>query len=438
MTKILIAEDIPSHNKGEEALLLGLIKSVQNMAPCEFFMLSLNPEDDQQNYGDLVKIIGARGITPAHILDSVGSTAKKAFNITQFKLRYKLFAMAFKVLGRNALKIMPHPVWRSYCDADLVLMAHDSFFSPRYHGTLANFCHALKKPVAIYASTTENPLFHTPEHVNSAEKKALAADMSKVPLTLLRERISLENLKKIGLDPKKNNIHVHADLAFIVDPASPEDADAILAKEGIPRDRPLIGMTMTQRKTHFSYRHLPVAERMEKSMEAIAESIDFMTEKLGANIVFIPHSIGPSKILDDRIAAEMLRARAKNPEQIFSITTEYSVRELKALAGKLDMAVGARLHFIIDALCNNVPSLLITHIGDTRCHGIVGDMAGQEHWVYNIDSINGPEITALVKELWEKRDDVRKELENIMPGIKQDVYNHGKRLKEMFDNYKAN
>ncbi len=425
--KILIAEDIPSHNKGEEALFLGLVESLKPLGATEIAMLSCNPLVDAKNYQGMANIIDARGITPAHLVDytSAGRFGKY-LNMLQFFFKYAAFGMLYKVLGRKALGIMTNSVWRAYCDADLVLMAHDNFFSPRYHGLLANFCHALGKKAVIYAGTTENPLFHSNKRFARA---LLKSSLEKLPLILLREEISRKNLGKLGMDISKPNIAVHTDLAFLVEPISREEANALLDKENIPRDRPIIGMTMTRRKLHFAYRHLPLEERYRKGTEAMTALVDYMTEKIGATVVFLPHSIGPTKMLDDRIIAEEIRSGAVNPARIFNIGTEYSVRQLKGMAGEFDMAVGARLHFIIDAVCKHVPSLLITHDGDARCHGIIGQMAGLEQWLYNVDNIEAGSLIALTQKLWDEKQAIKTYLESKVPVLKEDTYMHGKRLK---------
>lgn len=438
MRKILIAEDIPSHNKGEEALMLGLIKSLKNMEPVEFSMLSLNPEHDASNYKGLIKIIDARGITPAHVLDSQASVLRKTSNILNFWLRYALFAILFILLREKATKIMTNPTWKAYCDADLILMGHDSFFTPRYHSAIALFCAALKKPVAMYAGTAENKLFHTKANEKKLAKAIMRYAISKVPLILLRETISYDNLVNgLGLDPKRQKIEVHPDLAFIVDPSSPERASEIMQIEGVPTDKPLVGMTVSMRHMQHCHYELPLEERTQKSIEALTAAIDYMVEKFDANIVFIPHSIGPSRYLDDRATADLLIERAKHPERIFNIRTEYSVRDLKALAGKLDIAFGARLHFIIDAVCNHVPSIIMTRQVEARSHGIIGDMVGLKDWVYSVHAIDAKSLTALLQKLWEQKSEVRAYLENKMPEIKADVYTHGQRTEELLKSYHA-
>ena len=429
--KIVIAEDIPSHNKGEEALFIGLVESLKLLGPSELFLFSLNPESDSRNYQGQATIVDARGITPAHMLDSLGSTWKKTCNLLQFFFKYASFALLYKLMGNRATAIMTHPVWKKYCEADLILLGHDSFFAPRYHGTLALFCFLLKKPAVFYAGTTENPLFHAPAGTKDIARWLLRSCLEKLPLILLREETSRSNLKKLGMDTSTGKIAVHTDLAFLVEPASKEDAVILLEKEGIPRNRPIIGMTMSQRKFHFAYRHLPLEERIEKGMEAMAALVDHMTENLGATVVFLPHSIGPSTLLDDRIAAENIRQRAKQPEHIFNMRTEYSVRQLKAIAGEFDLAVGARLHFIIDAVCQYVPSLLITHIGDTRCHGIFGQMLGLERWVYNIDTVEKESLIALTQKLWDTRAAEKQIIIQKLPEIKEDTYEHGKKVQEL-------
>jgi polysaccharide pyruvyl transferase WcaK-like protein len=110
---------------------------------------------------------------------------------------------------------------------------------------------------------------------------------------------------------------------------------------------------------------------------------------------------------------------------------EYTPMELKAVAARLDMTVGTRLHFTIDAVCSGVPSLLITQDGDLRCHGIVGDMLGQKDYVYNIDHITSESLSHSIGKLWENRVPVRAALQAKVGEIKRDTYKNGEFVQKV-------
>ena len=80
MKRILIPEDIPSHNKGEAALFYGMLESMKCLGNIEVDLFSLNPDADGASYGKYANIVDSRSITPGHIIDGAGSTKRKAFN----------------------------------------------------------------------------------------------------------------------------------------------------------------------------------------------------------------------------------------------------------------------------------------------------------------------------------------------------------------------
>ena len=80
MIKILIPEDIPSDNKGEAALFFGMVESLKEIGPHQITLFSLHPEKDIEQYAGKATVVEATGITPQHMLDSLGSTWYKLGN----------------------------------------------------------------------------------------------------------------------------------------------------------------------------------------------------------------------------------------------------------------------------------------------------------------------------------------------------------------------
>ena len=57
--KILIAENLPSYNKGEMAILYGLTDNTKNLN-IEYSMYSFHPDFDKKRYGNDINIIDIR------------------------------------------------------------------------------------------------------------------------------------------------------------------------------------------------------------------------------------------------------------------------------------------------------------------------------------------------------------------------------------------
>jgi polysaccharide pyruvyl transferase WcaK-like protein len=434
MIKIVIPEDIPSHNKGEAALFYGLKESLRPYGDVELTIFSIHPEIDRANYAGEAAVIDARGVTPSHMLDGQGGKLTKIFNYSNFITKHLLFGLLYRLLGRKAMKVMSSPVWLAYTDADLVLMSHDSFYTPFYHGTQALLFKSMGKPAVIYAATMKRGSKKKYSMKNRLVDAWVAYTSKQLSLISLREDLSKAYLTEIGVTEKDVPITVHADLAFIVPPVTKANAWELLKKEGVPEGRRLVGMAVSQRKLDFAFPGQDIHDRRHRALAPIIELTDFITGDLGAMVVFIPHSIGPTRILDDRITADMIREKSRNPDQIIIIRNEYSSQQLKGMAACLDMTVGTRLHFTIDAVCSSVPSLLITHDGDLRCHGIIGSMLGMQRYIYNIDNIDSDSLIKMAADLWDKRAEVSAHLTGIMDGIKKDTYRHGEEAMALIQN----
>ena len=66
MFKILIAEKIPSHNKGEATLMHGIYHTITEHAgiECHFDLCSVSYDKDLREYGDKVHVIKNGGWLP--------------------------------------------------------------------------------------------------------------------------------------------------------------------------------------------------------------------------------------------------------------------------------------------------------------------------------------------------------------------------------------
>jgi len=434
MLKILIPEDIPSANKGEAALFLGMIESLKVLNPHEIKLFSLHPEKDMEQYAGKATIVDSTGITPQHMLDGLGSRWYKLYNYLNFLKKHVIFLFLYVFVRGKAVKHMNHPIWAAYLEADVVLMSHDSFYTPFYHGPLILFFRLLGKPVVLYAATIIPP--HPYQSVAEIWFRNWFNGfiLSRANLITLRETLSYNYLMGLGLENSDTRVACHADLAFILPAVPKEEIDQIVEVEKLPEEELLIGVAFTQRKLEFAFPGIASRqERQQKALMPIVKLIDFLTEELNATVVFVPHSIGPTLKLDDRITADWIYEKASKKEKLIILRNNYSPNQLKGLANRFELTIGARLHFTIDAVSQGVPSMLITHREDFRCHGIIGEMLGQQDYVYNIEDVHEQSLITMARGLWENRREIRESLLDQMNDIKSDVYQHGHLTKELLE-----
>ena len=431
MINILIPEDIPSANKGEAALLFGIAKSLSIFERYKISLFSLHPEGDRSAYVNHAEIIDVRGIVPAHLLDGMGSFYSKFMHYLKFIGKCSAFGFLYKLLGMFSLQCMRHNAWRHCLETDIVLMCHDSFYAPLYHGPLILLFKILGKPVLLYGGTILPPDVSSPRVEIRLRNALNRFVLKKADWITLREHQSHRYLKSLEV----KNVDVYPDLAFLADTAPDAQIERIFNEEGIPQSILLCGFAFSQKEIDYAYPELPLPERKEKALAGIVPMMDHITTVLGMHAVFIPHAIGPTPRVDDRIAADWVRDRCVNKDKIHIIRNDYSQTQLRGMAKRLDLTVGTRLHFTIDALCHHVPSLLITHRAEYRCHGIIGDMAGQARYVYNIEAITPDDLIRSISDLWNNRVQVKGDLAKRIPTIVTATMRHAVKAKAILDQH---
>jgi len=160
--------------------------------------------------------------------------------------------------------------------------------------------------------------------------------LNKADVITIREQNSYEELVKMGVSNK--NAFVTADPVFTMDGISKDAARELLKKEGIPLDKPLVGVSVR------SWRDI------EKFSHNLAKLCDIIYEKFDMNIVFIV--MQPSK---DKAISEKVMETMKNPSYIFN--GEYTPQDIMGVISLMDIVLGMRLHTLIFAARQRVPLL---------------------------------------------------------------------------------
>jgi polysaccharide pyruvyl transferase WcaK-like protein len=429
MINILIPEETPSLNRGEAAIFLGMRESFKLLSKdVRIAMFSFDPVEDATCYGPDVKIIDARGIMPSSIMYKTHGVLFKVTEYLTFAVKHLIFILIYFLMRDNTSKILKRDVWKHYCQADVVILGHDSAFTPIYHCFLIFFFKYLKKITVIYGASLPSINQISSKYKRAAYARIIRAAFSRVDLITLRERISLRYLKQIGVDgvPSK----VTADLAFLMPAAPTLRIDEILVKEALNISDPLVGVAVSRNKMKFAFADSrPLEEKEKNFVSEMTKVVNYLTEVLGATVVFIPHSMVKDQYRHDRILARKILKQVQNKERIRLIESEYSAAELKGLTGRLSFCIGTRLHFIIDAISMLVPFIIITDRFDQRIHGIIGEILEQEKLIYNIENLDYKKISTKIKKYWKKRNLIRSELESYREKLIKDAMSNAEYLK---------
>jgi colanic acid/amylovoran biosynthesis protein len=439
--KILVAEYVPSLNRGELAILKGMMKSFETLGEIEVAIFSLHPQVDKYLYPPNIRTIDVANNLHLRSLLPQSKTNLLWASFLAF-LQHLFFIFLYKLIGKNALKIMDKPLWRAYVEHDVFIICHDEVdcvngvilkFSPLYISLLAK---TLRKPVSIYANGTTpftNEIWIGPVRIVRLWKILARLLLANVDLITVREQGTLVYYKELTRD--KVPIYLTADPSFLMSSVEQDKIEKIMAVEKMDKSkRPLIGMAMTREVLCMSSKNeLDPAVKYKNGVKGIAELLDRMTEELDSTIAFIPHSIEQHRFRDDRVVAKDIYNLMLNKHKVQVIVNEYSPEELKGIIGQLDLLISCRVHAAISALSMNVPTLIITRPWDRRAHNIIGKMLKQDRWIYNVENLDSDKLFRLTTDLLAASTEIRRYLPSRINHVKERALLNGRLLKALLD-----
>jgi len=409
--KVLIAEYVPSLNKGELAILLGILENFKILDINTItFVFSFFPSIDEKRYPDNVKLINLTDELKIRNPFMTKSPISRLKIYLLAALQHLFFALGYTILRGRIQKIINKDIWKNYLEADLIVICHDQvncvygfglIFSPIYITFLAKI---LKKPIMIYASGI-HPFKRT------FEKILASYVLNNVDLITVRDEESYLFLQKIVWD--KNKLFFTYDPAILMRPVCDNKIDEILSAEGINKsnDSLLIGVDLSFEVLAKAFSgKISAVESFKKAAERIAKTLDKLIENFNAFIIFLPHCIEPYYLRDDRLIAKIIYNKIKIKDRVKIITKEYSAEELKGIISRLDLLITSRVHASISALSAGIPACVITHPSDRRAYGLLKVLA-QDKWIFDVRNISTEHLFNHLKELILKSNEIRNNLQ---------------------------
>jgi colanic acid/amylovoran biosynthesis protein len=425
--KILIADRFPSLNKGELAILRGILETFNRLSGgAEVTVFSFSLESDAARYPKNVRLLNVN-----RSLCFLGRIPEDSRFVTLngilAMIQHLLFGFFYFILGKGLLRLAKSDIWKEYCSTDVIITCHDQEsclfgpstmpFLPLYVTLLAK---TIGKPVVIYGNGTY-------KFKRVLWKELARYVLDNVDLVTTREKETFEYFRQIATS--KSHIFLAADPAFLMPPVGKEAVRNIMKRESIKLEGRLsIGITITN-AVLLTSRNQQGLLTDHRPVDAFAHIIDSLIERFQATIVFLPHNVGTNIQTDDRFLAGEIYARAKNKKYIVVITNEYSAEELKGLINSFDLFIGGRIHSVIGAVSLGVPSIIMTRPSDIRGSRIIGELMSQREWVYEVKdhSLNG--LLSKIENLIGARKSVSKNLIHQALITKAMAYKNGELLK---------
>jgi len=225
--------------------------------------------------------------------------------------------------------------------------------------------------------------------------------MNQVDVITLREELSFNELRRLGVD--KPRIVLTADPALTVEMDPEPDIDSIFINENIELTGPYMGFSVRQ------------WQGREKYEEIIAKAADYMIDRYGVKPVFIPmHNPG------DLMAIESVVRRMKGRGYI--IKNKYSVSQMLGIISRMDLLAGMRLHALIFAAGLGVPIIGLAY--EPKIEGFLQYI--NQASAGDVRQLDLDRFKDLLDRVWHNKAVISKQLKRDMARLKEKAYENSK------------
>lgn len=334
-------------NLGDEAILDGIVTRLRQSLTAEITVFSRNPEDTLSRH-QVEHAVPVR-------------------ELTRKQISREIEPLDLFILGGGGILY----------DRDAETYLREVFLA-----------HEFGIPVVVYA-VSAGPL------TNSSARDAVRAALNQAALVTVRDRQGYRLLEDVGID---REIHLTADPALLETPD--EFPLEILKAEGVEFTRHLVGFSVREPG--------PAAPDIdtEHYYALLANTADFMVDRLDADIVFVPME------RTDVQHSHAVVAHMQNSERAEILRRKYSSQQTLGLMGSFEFAVGMRLHFLIFAALQGTPFVALPYA--PKVAGFLEDL-GMEAPLFGEIGIG--QLIAHIDRSWDTREHIRGRIRERLPAL---------------------
>ncbi len=246
-------------------------------------------------------------------------------------------------------------------------------------------------------------------------------------LITVREKISYNYVTKdLGLST--DLVKHTADPAFLLSPPPPEYVDKLLKFYGIVKDRPAIGISMSQGISRYAQ-----CDR-NQHIKAWQQVIHLLLNELDAQVLIVPHVQENSVNNNDRLlVTDLLKSLDFDP-RIRLIGADHTASEFKGILSACDMVIAERMHAAIAGLSTGVCTVAIGY--SIKAEGIMSNLLEPESLhnglLISVAQFLDANVTrAAIQTAWNRRDEVSEQLKQVLPKTKQDAASNFDMISQM-------
>ncbi len=405
----MLITNVGEKNKGNIALIISTIEILKHFMPKSNLILNGSGNGEINN----LKII--KGFNSEISIKNPINTIK-----TFYYLIFCILVRLIRILGFNYDIGKKSPLYY-YDYVDVIINSGGDHFSGEYGiAVLNNFINLsyallLGKKVVLFGESLGY-------YNNSIIQVIARFFFNKVDLILVRDELSAKYLYNNHIN--KSKIAFTADPAFLLETVPKLEILKILNAEKIDIKKPIVGINPSGLISRF---YKSEYESKDKIVQIFVMIVDYLIKEKNVNILLIPHDYTPN--YDDRKIINDIYEKSKFKSNLFTIKEEYNPKELKGIISICDMFIGTRMHATIASTSSFVPTIGIAY--SHKMKGIIGKMLGQEKYVIDINDLDYQRLLIKVNDVWKNKDKIKRELEMVIPKVKEKSMINGKLVEEL-------
>ena len=229
--------------------------------------------------------------------------------------------------------------------------------------------------------------------------------LSKASFIMARDDESADIATRIS---GNDGVLVVPDVAFCLEPTPHPDGYADLPIVDSPK--PMLGLNVSGLLYNGGYTKDNMFGLKLDYAVFSHRLVDELLRKTDYNILLVPHTIPVmGGVEDDRAVCLKIRDQVTTDftDRVFVSERNFDQGEIKALIGKCDFFIGARMHSCIAALSQGIPTVGVAY--SRKFSGVFG-LVGLPDWVLPAVDLTTDEALAFVLERIGKADTIRETL----------------------------
>jgi len=411
----LIGVTLDSPNMGMNALTVGTLKAFIRQYPhAELFILEYGKDPVTFNVD-----IGGEVIS----VPLLNIRFSKKFYLRNNVAVLLLLALLVRLIPFRQIrqKMISRDLWlsRIFSSDMVVSMAGGDSFSDIY-GLGRLMYVALPQFLALILGKKLILLPQTIGPFESAASKIIAKTiLRRAVLIYSRDRGGVaETRELIGVSDTDERVRFCYDVGFVLDPTKPRNngLELISRKE---KEGPIVGVNISGLLYMGGYSRNNMFRLKIDYQKLIPDLIEFIIKKNKATVLLVPHVFGTDGESDAVACQEVYSSlKERYDTRLLIASGAYNQSEIKYIIGLCDFFVGSRMHACIAALSQNIPTVSIAYsrkfIGVMQTIG-VGDLVADPR------ILQKDEIFDVIDDAFEKRAEIRGQLEKTMPQVKESV-----------------